>query len=104
MGSMCTNMKMDLQKSISYESDGLAFTKVYFLNILVYCFLFVALFLIRLPDLLKPCWFGGTLPVLMRAYFAKQVIGEWSEVASTCRRGHLQPQVLFYEAEAVLAF
>jgi len=27
-----------------------------------------------------------------------QVIGEWRDVTSTCRRGHLQPQVLFYEA------
>lgn len=49
---MCLNMKMDLQKSIPYESDGLAFTKVYLKNVLVYCFFFVALFLIRLPDLL----------------------------------------------------
>lgn len=30
-----------------------------------------------------------------------QVIGEWRDVTSTCRRGHLQPQVLFYEAVAV---
>ncbi|KAG0594892.1 hypothetical protein M758_UG119900 [Ceratodon purpureus] len=29
-----------------------------------------------------------------------KVIGEWRDVASTCRRGHLQPQVLFYEAVA----
>ncbi|KAJ7551918.1 hypothetical protein O6H91_06G034700 [Diphasiastrum complanatum] len=27
-----------------------------------------------------------------------KVVGEWDEVVSTCRRGHLQPQVLFYEA------
>ncbi|XP_024367798.1 uncharacterized protein [Physcomitrium patens] len=29
-----------------------------------------------------------------------KVIGEWKDVASTCRRGHLQPQVLFYETVA----
>lgn len=30
--------------------------------------------------------------------FAHQVIGTWEEVLSMCERGHLQPQVLFYEA------
>lgn len=27
-----------------------------------------------------------------------KVVGGWDEVTDTCRRGHLQPQVLFYEA------
>eukprot|EP01018_Ginkgo_biloba_P016270 Gb_39086 [translate_table: standard] len=27
-----------------------------------------------------------------------KVVGGWDEVTNTCRRGHLQPQVLFYEA------
>lgn len=27
-----------------------------------------------------------------------KVIGTWDEVVSMCKRGHLQPQVLFYEA------
>jgi hypothetical protein len=28
----------------------------------------------------------------------EQVIGSYEDVMDTCRRGHLQPQVLFYEA------
>ncbi|CAM6063096.1 unnamed protein product [Sphagnum tenellum] len=27
-----------------------------------------------------------------------KVVGDWGDVAMTCRKGHLQPQVLFYEA------
>jgi ubiquitin C-terminal hydrolase len=27
-----------------------------------------------------------------------KVVGDWEDVARTCRKGHLQPQVLFYEA------
>lgn len=30
--------------------------------------------------------------------FSFQVIGEWDEVLNVCRKGHLQPQVLFYES------
>jgi len=27
-----------------------------------------------------------------------QVIGGWDDVVAMCERGHLQPQVLFYES------
>jgi hypothetical protein len=34
----------------------------------------------------------------MHPDYSTQVVGDWADVAMTCRKGHLQPQVLFYEA------
>jgi len=31
-------------------------------------------------------------------FFNDQVIGGWADVLRMCERGHLQPQVLFFEA------
>jgi len=43
--------------------------------------------------------FSGTFFLhWMHPDYSTQVVGDWADVAMTCRKGHLQPQVLFYEA------
>ena len=35
---------------------------------------------------------------VLKKFFNDQVIGGWADVLTMCERGHLQPQVLFFEA------